>query len=129
MEAVTINEIFLKSIQSRATPSCQSRAPLSTISENTNINIGNTVNWKCLARSIPRTDVIMVKAVGSKRSARHTRGQFELQKKKKIVSQDGKGNNLILAEAGSQPYQKQRVFYVGTIEGLGTNIQKISLQS
>ena len=122
LESMTINEIFLKSTQSRATPSCQSRVSLSTISENTNINIGNTVTWKRLARSIPGIDVIMAEAVGSKRSVQHTGGQSKLQKKKKIVSQDGKGNNLILVEAGSQPCQEQRVFYVRAVGGLGTNV-------
>ena len=107
LESVTINEIFLKSTQSRATTSCQSRVPLSTISENTNINIGISSTWKHVGRSIPGIDVIMAEVVGSKRSARHIGGQSKLQKKKKTVSQDGKGNNLILAEAGSQSCQNQ----------------------
>ena len=75
-----------------------------------------------MGRSIPGIDVIMAEAVGSKRSVQHTGGQSKLQKKKKIVSQDGKGNNLILVEAGSQPCQEQRVFYVRAVGGLGTNV-------
>ncbi|KAK9993305.1 hypothetical protein SO802_023008 [Lithocarpus litseifolius] len=35
---------------------------------------GNSGTWKCLARSITGTDVIMAEAVGSKRSARPTGG-------------------------------------------------------
>ena len=71
---MTINEIFLKSTQLHATPSCQPHVPLSTISKNTNINTGNSGTWKRVARSIPGIDVIMAEVMGSKRSARHTGG-------------------------------------------------------
>lgn len=101
LESMTINEIFLKSTQLCAAPSGLSRVPLFTISKTTNINTGNSSTWKRLARSTLGIDVIMAETVGSKRSARHTGSQSELQKKKKFVSQDGKGNNLILVEAGS----------------------------
>ena len=101
LESMTINEIFFKSTQLHAAPSGLSRVPLFTISKTTNIKTGNSSTWKRLARSTLGIDVIMAETVGSKRSARHTGSQSELQKKKKFVSQDGKGNNLILVEAGS----------------------------
>ena len=48
--------------------------------------------------------------------------------KKKVVFQGGKNNIKILVKAGSQPYQKQWVYYVETVGDLGTNEQKTSLQ-
>ena len=72
-----------------------------------------------MGRSIPGIDVIMAKAVGSKRSARHIGGQSELQKKKKTVSQDGKGNNLILVEAGSQSLPEPMSLLCWNYQGLG----------
>lgn len=68
LESMTINEIYLKSTQSRAPPSCNLVCH-STIFESTNINTRNTATWKRLARSIPGTDIIMAEAMGSKRSA------------------------------------------------------------
>ena len=64
LESMTINEIFLKSTQSRATPHSLSRVPLFVIPKISNINTGNSATWKRLARSITDTDVIMAKAMG-----------------------------------------------------------------
>ena len=51
LESMTINEIYLKSTQSRASPStCQIRVPLSTLPKNTNITIGSTTTWKLWQR-------------------------------------------------------------------------------
>ena len=49
----------------------------------------------------------MANVVGSKRSAHPNGGQLGLQKKKKIVSRVGKGDNVILAKAGFQHCQNQ----------------------
>ena len=104
---MTINEIFLKSTQSRAPSHGCPRVPLSILLDTSNINTRNSAMWKHQARSITSTVVIMADAVGSKKSARPNGGQSELQKKKKIVSRVGKGDNVILAKAGSQPRQNQ----------------------
>ena len=64
LESMTINEIFLKSTQSRATPHSLSRVPLFVIPKTSNINTGNSATWKRLAKSITGTDVIMAEAVG-----------------------------------------------------------------
>ena len=58
--------------------------------------------------------------VGEKRRTDNVNSQSELLKKTK-VSQGGNTNTMILAEAGSQPCQKQWVPYVETVGGLGTN--------
>ena len=83
LESMTINEIFMKATQARATPSGSNRAPLSVIPDTSNINTANTVTWKRQVRYTTGTDVIMEDAVGSKRSAHPTGGQLELQKKKR----------------------------------------------
>ena len=104
---MTINEIFLKSTQSRAPSHGCPRVPLSILLDTSNINTRNSATWKRLARFIIGTDVIMANAVGSKRSAHPNGGQSGLQKKKKTVSRVGNGDNVILAKAGSQPRQNQ----------------------
>ena len=80
---MTINEIFMKATQARATPSGSNRAPLSVIPDTSNINTANAVTWKRQVRYTTGTDVIMEDAVGLKRSVHPTGGQPELQKKKK----------------------------------------------
>ena len=103
-ESMTINEIFMKATQARATPSGSNQAPLSVLLDTSNLNTVNVATWKRQVRYTTGTDVIMEDAVDSKRSAHPIGGQPELQKKeKKIVSQVGKCDKEILAEASSQP--------------------------
>ena len=105
-ESMTINETFMKATQARATPSGSNQAPLSVLLDTSNLNTMNVATWKRQVRYTTGTDVIMEDAVDSKRSAHPTGGQPELQKKKKkkkFVSQVGKGEKEILAEADSQP--------------------------
>ena len=83
-ESMTINEIFMKATQAHATTSGSNQAPLSVIPDTSNINTVNATTWKRQKRYITGTDAIMEDAVGSKRSAHPTRGQPELQKKKKL---------------------------------------------
>nr|POE79110.1 hypothetical protein CFP56_25450 [Quercus suber] len=104
---MTINEIFMKATQACATPSGSTCAPLSVLPNTSNLNTVNAATWKRQVRYTTGTNVIMEDAVGSKRSAHPTRGQPELQKKKKTVFWVGKGDKEILAEAGSQPRQNQ----------------------
>nr|POF04611.1 hypothetical protein CFP56_39146 [Quercus suber] len=68
-------ESFLKSTQSGATSHGCSCVPLSVLLDTSNINTGNSATWKCQARSITGTYVIMADAVGSKRSAHLNGGQ------------------------------------------------------
>nr|POE86682.1 hypothetical protein CFP56_52931 [Quercus suber] len=91
VESMTINEMLMKATQARATPSGSTRAPLSVLSDVSNINTVNAATWKRQVRYSTGKDVIMEDAVGSKRSAHPTGGQPELQKKKKTVSRVGKG--------------------------------------
>jgi len=108
LESMTINEIFLANAQARAQPQkIHSRTPLSTLPDTANIPAKGLATWKRLARDVIGTDVVMSEAVGSKRATRHTGGQTELLKKKKVVSQNDKSHKQILAEAGSQPCQNQ----------------------
>ena len=108
LESMTINEIFMKATQARATPSGSNRAPLSVIPDTSNINTANAATWKRQVRYTTGTDVIMEDAVGSKRSAHPTGGSAGVtEKKKKFVSRVAKGDKEILAEAGSQPRQNQ----------------------
>ena len=83
LESMTINEIFLKSIQARATPLGSPCVPLSVLPDTSNLNTVNATTWKRQVRSTTGTDVIMVDVMGSKRSAYPTGGQPELQRKKK----------------------------------------------
>ena len=103
LESMTINEIFLANAQARAQPQkIHSQAPLSTLPDTTNIPTKGSATWKRLARDVIGTDVVMTKAVGSKRGTRHTGDQIELLKnKKKVISQNDKSHKQILAEAGS----------------------------
>nr|POF02718.1 hypothetical protein CFP56_04951 [Quercus suber] len=87
---MTINEMLMKATQARATPSGSTRAPLTVLSDVSNINTVNAATWKRQVRYSTGTDVIMEDAVGSKRSVHPTGGQPELQKKKKTVSRVGK---------------------------------------
>ena len=112
LESMTINEIFLKSIQARATPRGSPYVPLSVLPDTSNLNTVDAATWKRQVRSTTGTDVIMVDVMGSERSSHPTGGQPELQKKKqgkkkKTISRVGKGDNEIFAEAGSQPHQNQ----------------------
>ena len=59
----------------------------------------------------------MANVLGSKRSSHPNRGQSELQKKKKTISLGGKGDNVILVEAGSNPARTNESFM---LELLGT---------
>ena len=78
LESMTINEIFLKSTQSRATSHGCPRAPLSILPDTSKIDTRIQATWKCYARSITGTDVIMADVVGSKRCAHPIGGQSEL---------------------------------------------------
>ena len=78
LESMTINEIFLKSTQSRATSHNCPRVPLSVLLDTLNIDTRIQATWKCYARSITGTDVIMANVVGSKRCAHPIGGQSEL---------------------------------------------------
>ena len=82
-ESMTINEIFMKATQARATPSSSNQAPLSVLLDTSKLNTVNVATWKRQVRYTTGTDVIMEDAVDSKRSAHPTGGQPELQKKKK----------------------------------------------
>ena len=106
-ESMTINEIFMKATQARATPSGSNQAPLSVLLDTSNLNTVNVATWKRQVRYTTSTDVIMEDAVGLKRSAHPIGGQPELQKKMKNVTRVGKGDKEILAKAGSQPHQNQ----------------------
>ena len=68
--------------------------------------IERVATWKRLNRTEMGTDVDMEDIVGEKRRGDSKDDQSELLKKRK-VSQGGKKNKLILAEAGSQPCQNQ----------------------
>ena len=83
LESMTINEIFLKSIQARATPLGSPCVPLSVLPDTSNLNTVNATTWKRQVRSTIGTNVIMVDVMGLKRSAYPTGGQPELQEKKK----------------------------------------------
>ena len=83
-----------------------SRAPLSVIDENTVQKIERGATWKRLNKTEVGIDVVMEDIVGEKRRGDGKDDQSELLKKRK-VSQVGKKNKSILAEAGSQPYQNQ----------------------
>ena len=84
LESMTINEIFLANAQARAQPQkIHSRAPLSTLPDTTNIPAKGSATWKRLARDVIGMDVVMTKAVGSKRGTRRTGDQTKLLKKKK----------------------------------------------
>ena len=102
-ESMTINEIFMKATQARVTPSGSNRAPLYVLLDTSNLNTVNAATWKHQVRYTTGTDVIMEDAMDSKRSAH----QSYRKKKKKIVSQVGKGDKEILAKASSQPRQNQ----------------------
>ena len=67
--------------------------------------IERVATWKRLNRTEMGTDVDM-EDIGEKRRGDSKDDQSELLKKRK-VSQGGKKNKLILAEAGSQPCQNQ----------------------
>ena len=107
LESMTINEIYMKATQARATSAGSTRAPLYVLPDTSNLNTVNVATWKRQVRYTTSTDVIMEDAVGLKRSAHPIGGQPELQKKMKNVTQVGKGDKEILAEAGSQPHQNQ----------------------
>ena len=62
--------------------------------------------WKRLNKTETRTDVVTEDIVGEKMRGDGKDNQSELLKKRK-VSQAGKKNKLILAEAGSQPCHNQ----------------------
>ena len=79
---------------------------MSVIDENTVQKIERVATWKRLNRTEMGTDVDMEDIVGEKRRGDSKDDQSELLKKRK-VSQGGKKNKLILAEAGSQPCQNQ----------------------
>ena len=83
LESMTINEIFLKSIQARATPRGSPYVPLSVLPDTSNLNTVDAATWKRQVRSTTGTNVIMVDVMGSKRSSHPTGGQPELQEKKK----------------------------------------------
>ena len=51
----------------------------------------------------------------------------ELPRKRRVVSRKQNDGDLLVAEASVQPRQKPRVFYVGTVGGLGTSRQFKSL--
>lgn len=53
------------------------------------------------------TNVTMEEAVRDKRATRDEESQLELLKLRRLVSQVDKASKLILAETGSQLYQKQ----------------------
>ena len=79
---------------------------MSIIDENTVQKIERVATWKRLNRTEMGTNVDMEDIVGEKRRGDSKDDQSELLKKRK-VSQGGKKNKLILAEAGSQPCQNQ----------------------
>ena len=81
LESMTINEIFLKSIQARATPRGSPCVPLSVLPDTSNLNTVDATTWKRQVRSTTGTDVIMADVMGSKRSAHPIGGQTELHKK------------------------------------------------
>jgi len=74
--------------------------------ENSVQKIERVATWKRLNRMEMGTDVDMEDFVVGKRRGDTKDDQSELVKKRK-VSQGGKKNKLILAEAGSQPCQNQ----------------------
>ena len=78
LESMTINEIFMKATQARATSSGSTRAPLSVLPDTSNLNTVNVATWKRQVRYTTSTDVIMEDAVGLKRSAHPIGGQPEL---------------------------------------------------
>ena len=82
-KSMTINEIFMKATQARATPSSSNQAPLSVLLDTSNLNTVNVATWKRQVRYTTGTDVIMEDAGDSKRSAHPTGGQPEFKKKKK----------------------------------------------
>ena len=82
------------------------RVPLSVLPDRINIPENKVATWKRINRTDMGTDVIMEDSVGEKRNADIFDSQTELLKKRK-VSQGGKNNNEILAEAGFQLRQKQ----------------------
>ena len=59
-------------------------APLSILSDTSQLNTGNIATWTCQLRYTTGTDVIMEDAVGSKQSAHPTRGQRSYKKKRKL---------------------------------------------
>ena len=63
--------------------------------------------WNRIPRQHREGDTIMEGTVGQKRSIIEGGDHSELPRKKQLVSQNDKENKLILAEAGSQPCQKQ----------------------
>ena len=68
LESMTINEIYLTTTQSRAQPqTLPDSAPLFALLDASNIPTGSAATWKQLARSVTGTNVVMAKAVGSKR--------------------------------------------------------------
>ena len=99
LESMKINEIFLKSIQARATPLGSPCVPLSALPDTSNLNTVNATTWKRQVRSTTGTNVIMVDVMGLKRSAYPTGGQPELQEKKK--------KKKTVSRAGSQHRQNQ----------------------
>ena len=81
----------------------QPRLPLSVIPYVLNVTGSCEGTWKRIPRACVGNDVVMEEALGTKRTTRHTAGQSELQKKRKVVSKMGNEINMILVEASSQP--------------------------
>ena len=72
-----------------------------------NYNVPHGGRWKRIARAEWGSDTIMDEAMRNKRTSRDGESQPELLKVRRLVSQVDKAQQMILAEAGSQPCQNQ----------------------
>lgn len=105
LKSVTINErppqakVYTRAAHSKS----PTRVPLSPLSDVSNYNVTHEGRWKRITRTEWGSDTIMEEAVGDKRVNRDEGSQPELLKVRRLVSQVDKAQQLILAEAGSQP--------------------------
>ena len=109
LESVTSNERphQAKVYTHAALAKSSTQHPLSPPSDMSNYNVPHEGRWKRIARAEWGLDTIMEKTVGDKRTSRDGESQPELLKVRRLVSQVDKAQQMILAEAGSQPCQNQ----------------------
>lgn len=82
-----------------------------------------TASWKRMVRTTLSLESTLKISLGSKRPVPSDQDHPETPVKRRLVSQDSSSNNIVLAEAESQPCQHPWVPCAGTVMSLRTHIQ------